>query len=245
MFCSVASPITPLAHRPITRQSFQIPQGRTCVGLSPFFSKTALPLRKTRKSNALSDPNQADKKSWGRSWTVDILTNRMHLGYCPQTSRVAWEKRPQENTKGLEQHSRKQTQTPDTQGNSLPVRQLAGSPVRQSACWNDERNTRTERNPEGIPSPLAADRRESRRDSITQPRVAKPPWESESTILHANPEGFHLLCNPLRVGICRGMHLFPRVASQPRALFWNAAGVLFTPTHRSKNLPQNRIGGDT
>jgi hypothetical protein len=73
----------------------------------------------------------------------------------------------------------------------------------------------------------------------------KNTWESESTILHANPEGFHLLCNPLRVGICRGMHLFPRVASQPRALFWNAAGVLFTPTHRSKNLPQNRIGGDT
>ena len=25
----------------------------------------------------------------------------------------------------------------------------------------------------------------------------------------------------------------------------NAAGVLFAPTHRSKNLPQNRIGGDT
>ena len=205
MFCSVASPITPLAHRPITRQSFQIPQGRTCVGLSPFFSKTALPLRKTRKSNALSDPNQADKKSWGRSWTVDILTNRMHLGYCPQTSRVAWEKRPQENTKGLEQHSRKQTQTPDTQGNSLPVRQLAGSPVRQLACWNDERNTRTERNPEGIPSPLAADRRESRRDSITQPRVAKPPWCSLLRTQTLYREQFREQCSRFGVGIAIGI----------------------------------------
>jgi len=58
VFCSVASPITPLAHRPVTRQSFQIPQGRTCVGLSPFSGKATLAVRNKRKSSAFNDPNQ-------------------------------------------------------------------------------------------------------------------------------------------------------------------------------------------
>jgi hypothetical protein len=58
VFCSVASPVTPLAHRPVTRQSFQIPQGRTCVGLFPFSWKTTLAVRNKRKSSAFNDPNQ-------------------------------------------------------------------------------------------------------------------------------------------------------------------------------------------